>query len=128
MKSQTTTTIVAHNYALHIHSDREQTDLASSSVKTIISQICVPRTYTCSMYYDSVLARDILLHVHVLCTHNKTIVVYYSCPSCIYSCRCCVHRFEGGLVEHSLRLSEGFAAVLELCDLMSTTREPWSGD
>ena len=40
----------------------------------------------------------------------------------------CTCRFEGGLVEHSLRLSEGFAAVLELCDLMSTTREPWSGD
>ena len=34
-------------------------------------------------------------------------------------------RFEGGLMEHSLKLSEGFAAVLELCDLMSTTREPW---
>ena len=41
----------------------------------------------------------------------------------VYICR-----FEGGLVEHSLRLSEGFAAVLELCDLMSTTREPWSGE
>jgi hypothetical protein len=36
-------------------------------------------------------------------------------------------RFEGGLMEHSLRLSEGFAAVLELCDLMSTTREPCLG-
>ena len=39
---------------------------------------------------------------------------------------CCVpFRFEGGLMEHSVRLSEGFAAVLELCDLMSTTRERW---
>ena len=86
-----TTTIVAHNYALHIHSDRQQADLASSSVKTI-SQICIPRTYTCSVY-DSVLARDnSTTHVHVhttytLRTHmyNKTIVVYmlFSSLSCI---------------------------------------------
>ena len=35
------------------------------------------------------------------------------------------YRFEGGLLEHHLKLSEGFAAALELIDLMNTTREPW---
>jgi len=34
-------------------------------------------------------------------------------------------RFEGGLLEQCLKLSEGFAAALELADLMNTTREPW---
>ena len=43
-----------------------------------------------------------------------------------HMCGCILYdRFEGGLMEHTLRLSEGFAAALEVCDLMTTTREPW---
>ena len=55
--------------------------------------------------------------------------------SMLYTCTCMhshphtrthtTYRFEGGLLEHRLKLSEGFAAALELIDLMNTTREPW---
>ncbi len=34
-------------------------------------------------------------------------------------------RFEGGLMEQCIRLSEGFAGALELADLMESSREPW---
>ena len=64
---------------------------------------CVQCSYYTGMF---LLSNTISVYIHV-----------YTCTS--------IFRFEGGLVEHSLRLSEGFAAVLELCDLMSTTREPW---
>ena len=65
----------------------------------------------------------------MLCIHSGcftcTVVSYSVVGKLVVKWLVALLRFEGGLMEHSLRLSEGFAAVLELCDLMSTTREPW---
>lgn len=34
-------------------------------------------------------------------------------------------RFEGGLVEHVMNLSEGLVGVMEVLTMMEATREPW---
>ena len=34
-------------------------------------------------------------------------------------------KFEGGLVEQTMNLTEGFAAVMEILKVMESTREPW---
>ena len=71
--------------------------------------------YTCIILYmyvkDGFAIQTIYMYNICMCVLSKNLIHSF--------------RFEGGVMEHSLRLSEGFAAVLELCDLMSTTREPW---
>ena len=54
------------------------------------------------------------------------VLVSFSKPNTfLYDHTNALTRFEGGLLEQCLKLSEGFAAALELADLMDTTREPW---